>query len=95
MIIKKENSIFYNAKRTIRELTIREIKKDEIIDYIYKGSLFSAKREATKKRRYKDSELQIIDKKHFRNIVTSKKYKDWADTVQIEEYDYDELDKLT
>ena len=34
MIIKKENSIFYNAKRTIRELTIREIKKDEIIDYI-------------------------------------------------------------
>lgn len=92
MIIKKENSIFYNAKRTIRELTIREIKKDEIIDYIYKGSLFSAKREATKKWRYKDSELQIIDKKHFRNIVTSKKYKDWVDTVQIEEYDYDKFD---
>lgn len=65
------------------------------LQIIYKRSLFSAKREATKKQRYKDSELQIIDKKHFRNIVTSKKYKDWADTVQIEEYDYDELDKLT
>lgn len=82
--------------RMKRDLIVAENDKNNLVEFEYRGSLYSAKRFATKSRKKTDSiiliyDYQIIENKKEKRILAENvnANKEWINHVNVDFFDYD------